>query len=131
MTTIAKPTAVISSELPLSRLLFASLGPPAAWAAHLLVNYFLASAVCWTGSSWIMLVVHLVTLVTLVVALGAGVIAWRTWQNVGHARETTSNDGRGIGAFVGLWGISASAIFALLIVVGGFAGYFLSPCQSV
>ena len=131
MTTTAKPAAVISSEVPLPRLLFASLGPPAAWVAHLLVNYFLASAVCWTGSSWIMVAVHLVTLVTLLIALGAGVIAWQTWQNLGGAQETTSNDGRGIATFLGLWGISASAIFALLILVGGFAGYFLSPCQSV
>jgi hypothetical protein len=78
-----------------------------------------------------MLVVHLVTVATLILALAAGVVAWRAWSELGRAQDTTANDNRGIATFLGVWGMSASAIFALLIIVGGFAGYFLSPCQSV
>jgi hypothetical protein len=119
------------SDIRLSRLLFGALGAPAAWAIHLLVNYLLVSATCWTGAYAIMVAVHVVTALTFLVAVAAGVIAWGTWQRLGKAEHTTAGDWQGVSTFLGVWGMAASAIFALLILVGGFAGFFLDPCRSI
>jgi hypothetical protein len=108
-----------------ARLWFGLLAGPIAWSLHLLVSYALVSVVCATG---LMILLHLVALVTALVALAAGVVAWRCWQATG-AREPASRRGRvSRRAWMAFSGVVLSGLFLLSILVGGAASFFLSPC---
>ena len=55
--------------------------PPFAWFLDLQLRYMLAPRTCVTERQFAL---HLVTLAMLLLAASGGLVAWHTWQRVGH-----------------------------------------------
>jgi hypothetical protein len=116
-------------------LWFGVLGGPAAWAAQLVIGYGIQEVTCSSGtrsdSLWglgVESALWILTGLAAATALAAGVAALRV------LRSTEGLGGRGeprgrIG-FMGYVGILASALFLLLIVVGGLALIFVDSCVA-
>jgi hypothetical protein len=99
---------------------------PFAWVIQLLANYSLTPTVCVNEQTWML---HLVSLIALVTALGGAVIAWSAWTRLtsgsmleGDARES----GR---RFLALAGTVLSLFFALVILALELPNWWLDPCQ--
>jgi MFS family permease len=109
----------------LPRILVAALGAPVAWAAHLVVCYFLVTLDCitgWDGSGW---AVALVTVALAGAALASGWLALRIRRQ--HV-DGVDPEARGWIDFVTVLGIAGSPLFALVIVVTGLAPAFTATC---
>lgn len=100
--------------------------PPLAALAGMEVSYGLVGPACASGGT---LALHLTRIVTLLVVLGAGSVAWRQWRRVGIERP---GDGGSPGTrtrFLSWVGVFASGLFTLVVVAQWLAAFFLSPCQ--
>ena len=111
-------------------------GPGALWAGilagpmaalvQLQANYALVLWVCGTGSAWAL---HAVSLAALLVASGAGLLAWRNWQRAGADWD---DEGAGVlprSRFMSAVGMFVSAHSALVIVAQWVAVFVYSACQ--
>lgn len=111
-----------SERLGSPMLWFGILGGPAAWSAHLLVSYGFVYVVRGTG--WVFLL-HLTTLVTALVALAAGIAAWRGWRHPSAEDKAEMPDVAARRAFMGYTGLLLSGLFFLVILVEGTPPLFL------
>lgn len=109
-------------------LWFALLAGPVAWMTGLNADYSLVRVACAKST---MLPLHLVTLVTLGLALAGGVVAWREWHRTG--REPPGEGGSPVerARFMSAVGIMTAAFFALVILAQWAAKLFLDPCVSL
>jgi hypothetical protein len=99
---------------------------PAAFFAHLQIRYVLVPWACATsGQLWI----HVVDVLALALALLGAFIAWRTWQSAG--REEPSEAGGAVPRtrMMGVMGLGASLMFALVLLGQWMTTFFFSPCQ--
>ncbi len=104
------------------------LVPPIATLAGMQVAYGIVDTACRHGSQDLT-GVHIVRLVTLLVVLGAGVVAWREWRSVGVEHP---GDGGSVAArtrFTAWVGVFASAVFSLVVIAQWLATLILAPCQ--
>lgn len=96
---------------------------PAAFFAHLQLNYVVVPWSCTTHQRfW----VHVISLVAVVLAVGG------TWAAVRvHARTRNGTAAESIPRtrFLGLVGVLMSGVFSLLLVAQLVAGLVISPCQ--
>lgn len=121
-------------------LAFALLAAPLAWLAQISVNYGVASHACYPGAEpflvmvaqWPWPVVTAVNILSLVVAVTGSAIAYRTWQ---LTRGEASGDigktveaGEGRTRFLSVWGILASAGFAIALLFSLVAIVGVPPC---
>jgi hypothetical protein len=72
-----------------------------------------------------------VSLLTLLLALSGGLVAWREWKRTG--REWPSEE---LGAiprsrFMVALGLLASALFSLVILAQWAASFFFNPCMAI
>jgi hypothetical protein len=99
---------------------------PLAWAADEQLSYALTYHACSTGAVWQL---HLISVVTLLVALSGAVIAWNCLQ----ALPQSSNDEGGETAdrshFMAIAGMVLSLSFSVLIVAAAIPRFVLSPCH--
>lgn len=116
-----------SSEPGDRRLLFATLGPPAAWIAHLLIAYVLVPYVCAAGG---LAAMYLVTLVLALVAAAGGFVAWRTWRDMGEEeRGSLFGDMEGTRkGFMAFFGILSGGLFFFAIFLATLPMFFVNPC---
>jgi hypothetical protein len=91
---------------------------PLAWTAHLLVAYFFVGVMCATGLGFL---IHLTTLVTLVIAAGGGLLAYR------NLRRPDLTDGA---RFAALGGVLLSVMFGFAIVMESLPSFGLGPCAN-
>lgn len=104
---------------------FGLLGGPLAWLLQLAVSYPLVPLVCVVG--WDM-VFHLVTLVTALLALAAGTVAWQSWQWVREEpHDGVTRDARK--RFMALSGVLFSVLFFVIILAQWLPVFFLSSCD--
>ena len=99
---------------------------PAAFFTHLQVRYVLVPWACATnGQPWI----HVVDVLALALALLGGFVAWRTWQRAG--REDPGEAGGAVPRtrMLGVMGLGASLMFALVLLGQWVTNFFFSPCQ--
>ncbi len=102
------------------------LVPPLAWLSNLLVSYLLVPWACATGRQFVL---HLVTLVAVLLALGGGLLAWHNWWRAG--REWPG-DGGGVlvrSRFMAVVGLLSSAVFGLVILAQGIPSFILHACE--
>jgi hypothetical protein len=109
-------------------LWFAVLAGPVAWMLGLNAQYGLVRVACARQN---MLYLHSVTLLTLLLAVAGGLVAWREWKRTG--REWP---GEGPGAiprsrFMVALGLLASALFSLTILAQWAANLFFNPCMAI
>ena len=101
------------------------LGPIAALANEEMI-YVTDMWACGTGSQFAM---HIVPLVCLAVAVGAGLLARADWRRVGRGTddEAATIDSRS--RFLALGGMAASALSALLILAQWLAIFVFGACM--
>jgi hypothetical protein len=115
---------------PLGSLVFGLVAAPTAWAAQLVINYGLASHVCFpgdrprtvftTGEGSIWLFLLTVEGIAVVIAFAGAMTAYRSWAAT-HAEahgdtEDLVEAGRGRTRFLALWGLMTSLGFAVAIL---------------
>ena len=102
------------------------LAGPLAALTQLQANYALVLWACGSGQTWAL---HLVSLLALVVAAGAGLLAWRNWRRAGALWE---DDGAGVlprSRFMSVVGMLVSAHSALVVVAQWIAVFVYSTCE--
>lgn len=111
----------------LAALWFALLGGMSAFAAHLLVVFYLVPVSCAVGSRWLVVVP---TAILGAVALAAAVTGWRLrgvesagpdWPGAPGTRGDRARFMAGAGAFL-------SGLALLIIVYGGISLVVFDPC---
>ena len=102
------------------------LVPPLATLAGMEVSYGLVGPACESGGS---LAIHVTRLVTLLIVLGAGIVAWREWQVVGVEHPGDGGSPRARTRFLAWVGVFASGLFTLVVIAQWLAAFYLSPCQ--
>lgn len=99
---------------------------PMAWATQLLVNYSITPSVCMNDQKWLL---HLVSLIALLIALGGALLARSAWTRLTPG-STLEGDARESGRrFLALGGIVLSLFFLLVIFALDLPNWWLDPCQ--
>lgn len=112
-----------SAALPILTI----LTPPVAWFTALSASYVIVPWAC--GSAVGAAALHLVSIVTLLAAAGAGVLAWTAGPGAGGEWPGGSPAERN--GFLALLGMFSGALFALIILVQWMAVLILDPCPPV
>ncbi|HET6836606.1 MAG TPA: hypothetical protein VFH24_01120 [Gemmatimonadales bacterium] len=102
------------------------LVPPVAFLLNLEAAYALVPTACSEGTAAL---VHLVHLISLLLAVFGGVVAWRAWQQSGATwpggaggRVSRTQFLAGLGALMGL-------LFIVVILAQWMPSFILDPCQ--
>jgi hypothetical protein len=105
---------------------FGILGPPAAWAAQLLLSEAFAEVGCEAGGfSSMSLVLVLITLAALAVAVAAGIVALVRYRQAPARDGDTARVERM--RFMTMLGCLSSGLFIVLIVLGGIVPHLVMP----
>jgi hypothetical protein len=107
------------------------LGPTLAWTIHLGVGYLLVTVDCLTGLPNAMLWLIGLSVATLGVDLGTGLIAYRSWRLTGIGVKTEIGGGIGRSGFLALFGALSSLLFGFAIVFGTIMPFVLEPCYEI
>jgi len=109
---------------------FGILGPPAAWAAQLLLSDAFAEVGCEAGGfSSISLVLVVITVAALAIAVAAGVVSFVRFRSAGSREDDPLRLERM--RFMTLCGCLSSGLFVVLIVLGGIVPHLLlSSCAA-
>lgn len=105
-------------------LWFAVLGGPAAGLADVLVNYPTVDRACVNNSS---VVLHVLTLFFLLVAIGAGMMAWRFRERIGVWRSTAAGP-VARASFMATLGVLTASIAVFGIILEWIPIFFLRAC---
>ena len=102
---------------------------PAAWALNLQANHMLSAFAC---EGWWRPAFHVVTLITVSIALTGVWLAWRSWQTLRDAdgRQEVRALRHRIerSRFMAAAGLVLSAYFALTIMAQWIPALFIEPC---
>ena len=99
---------------------------PAAFAAHLQVNYYLVRWACLRdGELWM----HLVDLIAVALGLAGTFVAWRTWQRMGREEPGEESGVLPRTRFLAVTGLGFSAMITLVLLGQWLAAFFISTCQ--
>ena len=104
----------------LSMIVF--LGPPVAWAVHLMVVYPLVPLVCSTGHGWLFWLAHLATLAPTIACI---VLARRMGRQLEGSDDRPARRARFF-AWSGVW---MGLLFGLAIVVEAIPTVLQDPCR--
>jgi hypothetical protein len=109
---------------------FGILGPPAAWAAQLLLSDAFAEVGCEAGGfSSISLVLIAITVAALAIAAAAGAVAFLQLRRARSSDDDPTRVERV--RFMALCGCLSSGLFVVLIALGGIVPHLmLSTCTS-
>jgi hypothetical protein len=100
--------------------------PPVAFLLNLELAYALVPVAC--GARTVVLV-HVVHLVSLALAVFAGVVAWRTWQKSGATWPEGEGGRLSRTQFMAGLGILMGLMFAVVILAQWIPSFILDPCQ--
>jgi hypothetical protein len=112
----------------LAALWFGFLGGAVAWTAQLLGSYFVVTLGCTTRTG-LTLIIHLISLLALIVTALALLVSWRTWQQTGTDEAYGARTVVQRGGFMGLFGLFANALFAILILFTAVTAFALPQCS--
>lgn len=101
-------------------------GGPLAWFASQQASYMLVPWACHGGP---LLAIHLVNLAALLIAAGAGALAWREWRRADPELSDELSPPGGRARFLGLIGLTLSGLFALAIIAQTTGAFFFGPCE--
>jgi hypothetical protein len=102
------------------------LGGPLAWAFDLTASYALVKWVCATNRY---AVLPLITVVSLVIVLGAAAISWTALMRTANDVPTDGGRARQRARFMAVLGLVMSALFALQILAAAIPHWVLDACQ--
>ena len=99
---------------------------PAAFFTHLQVRYVLVPWACAVnGQIWI----HVVDVLALALALLGAFVARRTWERAGREDPSEAGGAMPRTRMLGVLGLGASLMFALVLLGQWMTSFFFSPCQ--
>jgi hypothetical protein len=99
---------------------------PAVFAAHLQIAYVLMRWACLRdGDVW----VHVVDLLSIVLAGLGTFVAWRTWERAGRDAPGEMGGSLPRTRFLGILGAGMSGLLTLLLFAQWIASFFISTCQ--
>lgn len=120
-----------STSIPDARRIVAqSLGvllPPLATLAGMQAGYAVVDQLCRSGTNpgWAL---HIVRAVTLLVVLGAGVLAWREWSSVGVREPGNAGDRTARVRLLSWLGVFSSGLFGFVVLAQWLPVFFLDMC---
>jgi nicotinamide riboside transporter PnuC len=109
-------------------LWFAVLAGPLAWMLGLNAEYSLVRVACAKDTN---LSLHLVSLLTLLLAISGGWVAWREWKRTGRQGPGEGGGTLPRARMMVVMGLMASALFSLAIVTQWVASLFFNPCMAI
>lgn len=110
-------------------LWFALLAGPLAWMLGLNAQYSLVRVACAKDN---MLYLHAVSVLTLLLALAGGWVAWREWKLTGrHGPDEEAGGTLARSRFMVGLALLASALFGVAILAQWVANFFLNPCMGI
>lgn len=112
----------------IAALWFAVLAGPLAWMLGLNAQYGLVRVACDERS---LLLLHAVSLLTLLLALAGGLVARREWRRAGGEWPGEAGGTLPRSRFMAVLGLLASGFFALTIVAQWVTNLFLDPCMGI
>lgn len=122
--------SVDPAPLPLARrdvlLWLAVLSGPLAWALDELASYSLAATACDLGTSWLL---HLVFVVSLLLALGGAALAHRVGRRLPDGSTAQGGLQASRARFMALAGILLGLSFAIVLVAMEVPNWVLEVCQ--
>ncbi|HEY4672046.1 MAG TPA: hypothetical protein VIG78_08275 [Gemmatimonadaceae bacterium] len=107
-------------------LWFAALGGPAAGLANVIIAYATVDRACVNDSS---IVLHVLAILFLVVAVGAGVVGWRLRERIGE-REPTAGGLLARSHFLATVGVLTSATAFFGVLLQWIPIFFLGACHG-
>jgi hypothetical protein len=102
------------------------LGGPLAWFASQQVSYMLVPWACHGGP---LIAIHLANLVALALVALAGAFSWREWRRAGAHFSDGRAPPEGRQRFLGMMGLTLSALFGLVIIAQTTGAFFFGPCE--
>jgi hypothetical protein len=99
---------------------------PAAFAAHLQINYVLVRWACLRNADvW----VHVVDVLAIALAALGTVVAWRAWARAGRDHPGEEGGALPRTRLLGVLGVGFSAMMTLVLIGQWVAAFFISTCQ--
>ena len=102
------------------------LAGPLAWYLHEQASYMLSPSACDAGSH---LMLHLVTLGTLLIALAGGALAWSRWKASPEGSTEKGDPEESSLRFMALAGVGLCVTFALIILAAEIPNLVLRVCD--
>jgi hypothetical protein len=102
------------------------LAGPLAWATDLMVRYALVHWSCGTQQT---IVLKLISAVTLIVIIGGGVVAARTYSQIPSGAPTDGGRPIDRSRFMALGGMLTAALFALVVIASAIPPWVLDACD--
>lgn len=101
------------------------LGGPIATLLNLQVNYTMVQWACTSGNAWTLHVVHLIT---LLMAIGAAALGRSLWTRTGGEWPDAGGGSASRSRFLAAFGALSSVFFALVIIAMWVAVMVIGPC---
>ncbi len=121
------PRPIAGDGTPVLMLWAGNLLAPTAFLLDLQLAYQMTSIACRHQTMWHL---HLVHLVMILLGTAGALLAWRAWERVGRAEYDPTGAGPiPRSRFLGLLGVSTSALFVLVMLAQWMPQFFLDPCQ--
>jgi len=100
---------------------------PASFAVHLQVGYALVPWSCYRlNSVWL----HVSAALSVLIALAGVWLAWRTWRSNGGGDPTEHHGAEPRARFLGVVGMTTSAVISLILAAQWVAAFVIAPCQT-
>ena len=106
----------------------AVMAPPLAWALGLVAKYALVPFVCGSGDTiWM----HVVSVITLVIAAGGAVMGWRLYEGAGGEWPDDREMPLARSRFMAAIALMSGGLFSLAIIAQWITSAFLNPCMGL
>jgi hypothetical protein len=102
------------------------LAGPIVWAIDLLASYAFVKWACHTRSY---AVLHVITILSLAVVVGAAAVSWAALRRTADDVPTDGGRPRQRARFMAVLGLATSALFALQILAAAFPRWVLDACR--
>jgi hypothetical protein len=123
----SKADVTADAALPGTAILWTGLlAPPLAWAADLMVRYALVQ---WSCSTQQTVVVKVISVATLAVVIGGGVVAARAYSQIPSGAPTDGGRPIDRSRFMAIGGMLTAALFALVVIAGAIPPWVLDACH--
>lgn len=99
---------------------------PLAFLLNLQADYTLTQKLCPAGP---MLILHLLTLLFLLGAVGGGYLAWLNWQRAGLIWPGEAANKHVRNRFLAALGLAFSVLCSLIIIAQWIPQFIFNPCQ--
>ena len=99
---------------------------PSVFLINLQVNFTMVSWVCATHNYW---AIHLVHVISIIVAAWSGLLAWRAYGRVGRGVPGEAGDAGDRERFLAVSGLLISSFSILSLIAHWIPNFILSACQ--